>query len=170
MNVKIEPGKYITACHLIGESKDNKICVIDRNDFTIIYTGLPFDGTTVTEVLKKFYEIKGTKFDPQNEPIIRIKKVNPIFNYSRYSHAVIAAKINYDEGTVSYGWSVSVKEDGFNKHIGVTIANERLEKNPITIPYNPLIGITKNVMISGTAPQPLQSVLHSCKIKLTTHE
>ena len=161
MKAKIIPGNFITSCHLIGKAIDDTVCVIDYNDFSVTYTGLPFDGTTVTEVIKKFYEVNGKTFELQTEPIIRIKKVHPVFDMCRYSHAVIAATINYDEGTLSYGWSVSVKEDGFNKHIGITLAKERLNTAPITIPYDPLTGVSTLIEDSGTAPQQLMAVLNN---------
>lgn len=153
MTVKIIPGMQITSNLHVVTTRHHSIGVIEENTMCFTDTGLSFDGARVTDVIREFYELNGKKFELNTEPIIRVKKIHPEFkDQCRYSALVIAAKIDYDEGTLTYGWSVAVKTDKFSKERGEYYALDRLEKTPITIKYNPSLGIVDNICRSNSAP------------------
>lgn len=153
MPVQIIPGMQITSNLQVVTTRHHSIGVIEENTKCFTDTGLSFDGTRVTDVIREFYDLNGKEFEINPDPIIRVKKIPQEYqDQCRYSALVIAAKIDYDEGTLTYGWSVAVKTDKFSRERGEYHALDRLEKTPITIKYNPSLGIVDNICQSNSAP------------------
>ena len=163
MAIKLTPDYNITSNLCPYMTPNHTVALLDIASGIVYDTGLDFNEATPLEVIKKYHELVGCEFVENTEPIFRIVKVNDDtypYEKSRYSAAVIAAKINYNEGTMSYGWSVAVKNDTFDKEVGKKIAQERLEKSPITVNYNPLCGIIMNVRLSDNVPHQLSKVIY----------
>lgn len=157
MPVQIIPGMQITSNLQVVTTRHHSIGVIEENTKCFTDTGLSFDGTRVTDVIREFYELNGKEFHLNTNPIIRVKKIIPVFkDRCRYSAMVIAAKINYDEGTLTYGWSVAVKTDKFSRERGEYHAIDRLTNEPITIKYDPSEGIVENVCMSRSTPRQVR--------------
>lgn len=146
MTVKLTPGLSLTKSACVVKTQNGTVGVLDDN-FNVVETGLSFDGTTITQALKAYFNAMDKEFTPQAEPIIRFVKTDNCsnFEHDKYSGMTIAAKIDYDNGTMSYGWAVALYSDGFNKGIGKQIALDRLEKNPVVVGYDPEYGVFDNV-------------------------
>jgi len=165
MAIKLEPDVYITSNLCPYKTPNHTVALLDITSGIVYDTGMDFDEATPLEVIQKYHELVGRDFVVNSGPIFRIVKVNDdAYQYEepRYYAAVIAAKINYNEGTMSYGWSVAVKGDTFDKELGKKIAQERLEKSPITVKYNPHCGIIMNVRLSDEVPHQLSKVIYNC--------
>lgn len=163
MAIKLEPDVCITSNLCVYKTPNNTTALLDITSGIVYDTGVDFDEATPLQMIKKYHEFVGREFVENAEPIFRIVKVSDTdhpYHEIRYVAGVIAAKINYDEGTMSYGWSVAVKGDTFDKEIGKNIAQERLEKSPITVKYNPLCGIIMNVRLSDDVPRQLAKVIY----------
>lgn len=157
MPVQITPGMQITSDLRVVKTRHNSIGVVDEKTMCVTDTGLSFDGTRVTDIIREFYELNGKEFHLNTNPIIRVKKIIPVFkDRCRYSAMVIAAKINYDEGTLTYGWSVAVSTDEFDRELGENYAIDRLTNEPITIKYDPSEGIVENVCMSRSTPRQVR--------------
>lgn len=78
-----------------------------------------FDGTRATDVIHWFYELNGGEFHLNTNPIIRVKRLflclKTVVVIVRWS---LLQKNNYDEGTLTYGWSVAVSTDEFDRELG----------------------------------------------------
>lgn len=157
MPVQIIPGMQITSNLQVVTTRHHSIGVIEENTKCFTDTGLSFDGTRVTDVIREFYDLNGKEFEINPDPIIRVKKIPPEYqDQCRYSALVIAAKIDYDEGTLTYGWSVAVKTDKFSRERGEYHAIDRLTNEPITIKYDPSEGIVENVCMSRSTPRQVR--------------
>lgn len=150
MPVQITPGMKITSDLRVVKTRNNSIGVINEKDMCFTGTSLSFVGTRVTDVIREYYELNGKDFSLNTEPIIRIKKVPQSQSHrTNYSGMVIAAKIDYDEGNLTYGWSVAVASDGFDQEFGKNKAIDRLHNSPLVVKYDPSKGIIDNVCFSS---------------------
>ena len=160
MTVKLTPGLSLTKSTCVVKTQNGTVGVLDNN-FNVVETGLSFDDDiTVTQALKSYFNAMGKEFTPQAEPIIRFVKTD--FEENIYSGITIVAKIDYDNGTMGYGWAVALQSDGFDKAIGKKIALERLEKNPVVVEYDPECGVFDNVSLGFEhAPHQVKKFLYN---------
>lgn len=107
------------------------------------------DGANVDEVLRAYFTKVGREGEQNSEVIVRydrIKRFNPVTKKVLNSVLTIAAKINYAEMTMTFGWSVCSPQDNFCKEVGREQAFSRLNsEDAVTIPYNAGMSIRDNI-------------------------
>lgn len=107
------------------------------------------DGANVDEVLKAYFVKVGREGEQNSEVIVRHDRnswYDPVKCKFECSVLTVAAKIDYSEMTMKFGWSVCSPKDNFCKATGRARAVSRLESDEaITIPYNAGMSIRDNI-------------------------
>ena len=107
------------------------------------------DGANVDEVLKAYFESVGRGGEQNSDVVVRHDRntwYNPVKRKTECSVLTVAAKIDYSEMTLKFGWSVCVPGDNFCKATGRERAVSRLEsEEAITIQYNAGMSIRDNI-------------------------
>jgi len=108
------------------------------------------DGANVEEVLKAYFVKVGRGAEQSSEVIIRHDRNDWYNSFKRkceHSVLTVAAKIDYSEMTLKFGWAVCVPGDNFCKATGRERAVSRLDtEEAITIPYNAGLSILDNII------------------------
>lgn len=150
---KLTPaGTQITKDLYLSHTGD-KAAVLNAQtwEFTTVdvFYDVENDGANAAEVLNAYFTKVGRDGEQGSEVIVRydrIMRFNPVTRKFLNSVLTIAAKIDYAEMTLTFGWSVCSPQDNFCKAAGRELAVSRLGSDEaITIPYNAGMSIRDNI-------------------------
>ena len=146
-------GTQITKDLYLSHMGDKAAVLKQTWEFTVVdvFYDVENDGANADEVLKAYFTKVGRGGEQNSEVIVRYDR-NIWYNLvkskrkTECSVLTVAAKIDYSEMTLKFGWSVCVPGDNFCKAIGREQAVRRLEsEEAITIPYDAGMSIRENI-------------------------
>jgi len=103
-----------------------------------------YASTKPADLLKAYFKQIGRAEETTLVPIVRYIRNNLLNEV-----LTIVATLDYDAGTMTYGWALCTAKDNFNRAIGREIASRRLREEPITIPYMADMSIYDNISYEG---------------------
>ncbi len=126
----------------------NNVAVLNIQNHSVVVLDLEYnsDAVEVEPTLEAYFVKTGRARTESPELIVRYHRTWPSWHLQKNpSVLTVAAHINYDQGSLRFGWSLCSQKDNFSKKIGRDLAIDRLNEGGVVIPYDPKKSIIQNI-------------------------
>lgn len=125
----------------------NNVAVLNIQNHSVVVLDLEYnsDAVEVEPTLEAYFVKTGRARTESPELIVRYHRIWPNWHLHNPSVLTVAAHINYDQGSLRFGWSLCNQKDNFSKKIGRELAIDRLNAGGVVIPYDPKKSIIQNI-------------------------
>ena len=125
----------------------NSVAVLNIQNHSVVVLDLEYnsDAVEVEPTLEAYFVKTGRARTESPELIVRYHRTWPNWNLQNPSVLTVAAHINYNQGSLRFGWSRCSQKDNFSKKIGRDLAIDRLNAGGVVIPYDPKKSIIQNI-------------------------